>query len=145
MVGAKVVEISLPTTKLCLPSYYIIACAEASSNLSRYDGVRFGHRATYPADATTSLPSATLHDLYSRTRSEGFGKEVQVPPSYKMSRWTIITLHSRGVFYWVRMCFLPRFFFSPSSEFFELVRSCEFAANARRFDDAGCRMGACFG
>nr|CCA14603.1 glutamyltRNA(Gln) amidotransferase subunit putative [Albugo laibachii Nc14] len=75
--GAKVVDISLPTTKLCLPSYYIIACAEASSNLSRYDGVRFGHRATYPADATTGLPSATLHDLYSRTRSEGFGKEVQ--------------------------------------------------------------------
>ncbi|KAL0589635.1 hypothetical protein ABG067_002184 [Albugo candida] len=75
--GAKVVEVSLPTTKLCLPSYYILACAEASSNLSRYDGVRFGHRATDPTELTTGLPSAILDDLYSRTRSEGFGKEVQ--------------------------------------------------------------------
>lgn len=72
------VEVSLPTTKLCLPSYYILACAEASSNLSRYDGVRFGHRATDPTELTTGLPSAILDDLYSRTRSEGFGKEVQV-------------------------------------------------------------------
>jgi aspartyl-tRNA(Asn)/glutamyl-tRNA(Gln) amidotransferase subunit A len=42
--GARVVHVSLPSTKLCIPAYYILACAEASSNLSRYDGVRYGYR-----------------------------------------------------------------------------------------------------
>ncbi|OGN44954.1 MAG: aspartyl/glutamyl-tRNA amidotransferase subunit A [Caulobacterales bacterium RIFCSPHIGHO2_01_FULL_70_19] len=66
--GAEIVEISLPHTKYALPAYYIIAPAEASSNLARYDGMRFGHRA---ADAKS------LTDLYETTRAEGFGKEVQ--------------------------------------------------------------------
>ena len=66
--GARLVEISLPHTHLAVPAYYVIAPAEASTNLSRYDGVRYGHRCENPAD---------LHDLYTRTRAEGFGDEVK--------------------------------------------------------------------
>ncbi|MCE3027518.1 Asp-tRNA(Asn)/Glu-tRNA(Gln) amidotransferase subunit GatA [Salinicola sp. DM10] len=66
--GAKVCEVSLPHTHLAIPAYYVIAPAEASSNLSRYDGVRFGHRCNAPAD---------LEDLYKRSRAEGFGDEVK--------------------------------------------------------------------
>jgi aspartyl-tRNA(Asn)/glutamyl-tRNA(Gln) amidotransferase subunit A len=66
--GAKLVDISLPHTHLSVPAYYVIAPAEASTNLSRYDGVRYGHRCENPAD---------LHDLYTRTREEGFGTEVK--------------------------------------------------------------------
>jgi aspartyl-tRNA(Asn)/glutamyl-tRNA(Gln) amidotransferase subunit A len=66
--GATLVDVSLPRTELSIPVYYIIAPAEASSNLSRFDGVKFGHRAAHPAD---------LLDLYKRTRSEGFGPEVK--------------------------------------------------------------------
>jgi len=66
--GAQIVEVSLPHTKYALPTYYIVAPAEASSNLARYDGVRFGHRAANPHDIT---------DLYERSRGEGFGAEVQ--------------------------------------------------------------------
>ncbi len=66
--GATVKEISLPNTQLSIPSYYILAPAEASSNLSRFDGVRYGHRCDTPKD---------LEDLYKRTRAEGFGAEVK--------------------------------------------------------------------
>ena len=66
--GATLVEVSLPRTELAIPVYYIIAPAEASSNLSRFDGVRYGHRCDDPKD---------LLDLYKRSRSEGFGPEVQ--------------------------------------------------------------------
>jgi aspartyl-tRNA(Asn)/glutamyl-tRNA(Gln) amidotransferase subunit A len=68
--GAKIVDISLPHTKYALPAYYVIAPAEASSNLARYDGVRFGHRAKLAAgDGITQM--------YEKTRAEGFGPEVQ--------------------------------------------------------------------
>jgi len=66
--GAEIVDISLPHTKYALPTYYIVAPAEASSNLARYDGVRFGHRAKGVHDIT---------DLYEKSRAEGFGREVQ--------------------------------------------------------------------
>lgn len=66
--GANFVDISLPHTHLAAPSYYIIAPAECSSNLSRYDGVRYGYRCENPS---------SLEDLYVRSRSEGFGEEVQ--------------------------------------------------------------------
>ena len=66
--GAKVVSVSLPNIKLSVPAYYVIAPAEASSNLSRFDGVRYGHRCNNPTD---------LMDLYKRSRSEGFGEEVK--------------------------------------------------------------------
>jgi aspartyl-tRNA(Asn)/glutamyl-tRNA(Gln) amidotransferase subunit A len=68
--GAKIVDISLPHTKYALPAYYVIAPAEASSNLARYDGVRYGHRAKLAqGDGIT--------EMYEKTRAEGFGKEVQ--------------------------------------------------------------------
>ncbi len=66
--GAEVVDVSLPNTNLSIPVYYVIAMAECSSNLSRFDGVRFGHRCDNPAD---------LEDLYKRSRGEGFGAEVK--------------------------------------------------------------------
>ena len=68
--GAEIVDISLPHTKYALPAYYVIAPAEASSNLARYDGVRYGHRAKLaPGDGIT--------EMYEKTRAEGFGAEVQ--------------------------------------------------------------------
>lgn len=68
--GAEIVDISLPHTKYALPAYYVIAPAEASSNLARYDGVRFGHRAKLgQGDGIT--------EMYEKTRAEGFGPEVQ--------------------------------------------------------------------
>ena len=66
--GATLVDISLPRTELAIPVYYIIAPAEASSNLSRFDGVKFGHRAQGYTD---------LEDMYKKTRAEGFGDEVK--------------------------------------------------------------------
>ena len=65
--GAEVIEISLPHTKYALPTYYIIAPAEASSNLARYDGVRYGLR----------VDGDSLAEMYANTRAEGFGEEVQ--------------------------------------------------------------------
>lgn len=68
--GAEIRDITLPHTKYALPTYYVIAPAEASSNLARYDGVRFGHRATLAAgDGIT--------EMYEKTRAEGFGDEVK--------------------------------------------------------------------
>lgn len=67
--GAEVIEVSLPHTKYALATYYIIAPAECSSNLARYDGVRFGLRVT--------PPSGSLNEMYEKTRAAGFGKEVR--------------------------------------------------------------------
>ena len=66
--GHRFVEVSLPHTAAAVPTYYVVASAEASTNLARYDGVRYGHRCEAPRDLT---------DLYERTRSEGFGREVK--------------------------------------------------------------------
>jgi len=66
--GCRIVEVSLPNTRLCIPAYYVLAPAEASSNLARYDGVRYGHRAAAYGD---------LRDMYMKTRAEGFGTEVK--------------------------------------------------------------------
>lgn len=66
--GADIIDISLPNTHLAVPVYYVVAPAECSSNLSRFDGVRFGHRCEEPKD---------LEDLYKRSRAEGFGEEVK--------------------------------------------------------------------
>nr|VFJ86371.1 MAG: aspartyl/glutamyl-tRNA(Asn/Gln) amidotransferase subunit A [Candidatus Kentron sp. H]VFJ88219.1 MAG: aspartyl/glutamyl-tRNA(Asn/Gln) amidotransferase subunit A [Candidatus Kentron sp. H]VFJ95442.1 MAG: aspartyl/glutamyl-tRNA(Asn/Gln) amidotransferase subunit A [Candidatus Kentron sp. H] len=66
--GVELVDVNLPHSPYCIPCYYVIAMSEASSNLSRYDGVRFGHRCEHPKD---------LLDLYTRSRGEGFGTEVK--------------------------------------------------------------------
>ena len=66
--GAQIIDISLPNLELSIPAYYVIAPSEASSNLSRFDGVRYGYRCDQPQD---------LMDLYCRTRAEGFGTEVK--------------------------------------------------------------------
>ena len=66
--GAEIIEISLPHTEHAVATYYVIAPAEASSNLSRFDGIRYGHRAANPAD---------ILDLYKKSREEGFGPEVK--------------------------------------------------------------------
>ena len=66
--GAEVREVSLPNSGLSVPAYYVVAPAECSSNLARFDGVRFGHRCDNPKDLT---------DMYERSRSEGFGAEVK--------------------------------------------------------------------
>jgi len=66
--GCQIVDVSLPTTRLSIPAYYVLAPAEASSNLARYDGVRYGHRAAEYTD---------LRDMYMKTRAEGFGEEVK--------------------------------------------------------------------
>lgn len=66
--GARLVSISLPHVQYCIPCYYVIAMSEASSNLARFDGVRYGYRCENPKD---------LHDLYTRSRGEGFGTEVK--------------------------------------------------------------------
>jgi len=68
--GIECEEVSLPNIDHSLPVYYIIATAEASSNLARYDGVRYGHR--------TELPVEDIHDLYAKTRAEGFGAEARL-------------------------------------------------------------------
>jgi aspartyl-tRNA(Asn)/glutamyl-tRNA(Gln) amidotransferase subunit A len=67
--GAEIVPVSLPHTKYALPTYYIVAPAEASSNLARYDGVRYGQRVL--------PPGGNVQDMYAATRAAGFGKEVQ--------------------------------------------------------------------
>ena len=66
--GVEFVDISLPNTELCIPAYYVLACAEASTNLSRFDGVRYGYR-------TPNYDG--LEEMYSKTRAEGFGEEVK--------------------------------------------------------------------
>jgi aspartyl-tRNA(Asn)/glutamyl-tRNA(Gln) amidotransferase subunit A len=66
--GAEIVDISLPHTEYAVAVYYIVATAEASSNLARFDGIRYGHRAAQPTD---------LNDLYARSRADGFGAEVK--------------------------------------------------------------------
>ncbi|MFM6926871.1 MAG: Asp-tRNA(Asn)/Glu-tRNA(Gln) amidotransferase subunit GatA [Bdellovibrio sp.] len=70
--GAQVVELSIPTVEYAVPVYYLIATSEASSNLARYDGVRYGYRADFP-----SLSGVDLEEFYSKTRGEGFGAEVK--------------------------------------------------------------------
>jgi aspartyl-tRNA(Asn)/glutamyl-tRNA(Gln) amidotransferase subunit A len=75
--GATLVDVSLPRTELSIPVYYIIAPAEASSNLSRFDGVRYGHRTSKAYDPNDEKKRSALEQMYCHTRAEGFGPEVK--------------------------------------------------------------------
>ncbi|MFN3453723.1 MAG: Asp-tRNA(Asn)/Glu-tRNA(Gln) amidotransferase subunit GatA [Pseudobdellovibrio sp.] len=70
--GAEIVEVSIPLTRLAVSMYYLISASEASSNLARYDGVKYGYRSQFQ-----DLSSLSLDDFYAQTRAEGFGKEVK--------------------------------------------------------------------
>lgn len=70
--GAEIVEVSIPLTEMAVPVYYLVATSEASSNLARYDGVKYGFRADFP-----NLSAIDLEEFYSKTRGQGFGKEVK--------------------------------------------------------------------
>lgn len=70
--GAEVIDVSIPLIKFAVPIYYLVATSEASSNLARYDGVRFGYRSSFEKE-----PAKGLDDFYARTRGEGFGSEVK--------------------------------------------------------------------
>lgn len=75
--GAEIVEVSLPCTDYALATYYIVAPAEASSNLARYDGVRYGHRTAQPIRKNEKEHRSAIDDLFEKTREEGFGAEVK--------------------------------------------------------------------
>ncbi|MEQ8773258.1 MAG: amidase family protein, partial [Erythrobacter sp.] len=75
--GAEIVDVSLPHTKYALPAYYIIAPAEASSNLARYDGVRYGLRELPDPGSGAGTSGSALQDMYAETREAGFGDEVK--------------------------------------------------------------------
>ena len=70
--GAEIVEVSIPMTEYAVPVYYLVAASEASSNLARYDGVKYGYRADFQ-----NLSAVELEDFYGKTRGQGFGKEVK--------------------------------------------------------------------
>jgi aspartyl-tRNA(Asn)/glutamyl-tRNA(Gln) amidotransferase subunit A len=74
--GAAIVSVEMPTVRYALSAYYVLASAEASSNLAKYDGIRYGHRAER-SPASKSFATSPFHQHISKTRSQGFGKEVQ--------------------------------------------------------------------
>ena len=88
--GAKITELTLPHLALSVPTYYIVAPAECSSNLSRYDGIRFGYRHPDASD---------IGELYTRSRQEGFGAEVKrriMTGTYAAVRWLLRCILSAG-------------------------------------------------
>ena len=107
--GAETVEVSLPNMKRSVPAYYVIAPAEASSNLSRYDGVRFGHRAPDYAD---------LNDMYSKTRAQGFGEEVK----RRILIGTYVLSHGYYDAYYLQAQRIRRLI---ANDFAEAFRSCD--------------------
>ena len=107
--GAKMVDLELRLTELAVPVYYVIAPAEASSNLSRYDGVRYGHRAKEYAD---------LMDMYCRSRAEGFGREVK----QRILAGTYVLSHGYYDAYYLQAQKVRRLI---ANEFAEAFRSCD--------------------
>lgn len=106
--GCEIKEVSLPRTDLCIPAYYVLAAAEASTNLSRYDGVRYGYRAK---------DVKNIEELYVKSRSEGFGEEVQ--RRIMMGAYVL----SAGYYdaYYVKAAQLRRMIFDDFAKVFEEV------------------------
>ena len=107
--GATVVDVSLPNMGLSVPVYYVLAPAEASSNLSRFDGVRYGHRAAEYTD---------LLDMYKRTRAEGFGAEVK----RRILIGTYVLSHGYYDAYYIRAQKLRRLIAQDFAEAFKTMR-----------------------
>ncbi len=107
--GAKMVEVSLPNTKLSIPVYYVLAPAEASSNLSRFDGVRYGHRA---------LEYDDLNDMYQKSRTQGFGAEVK----RRILIGTYVLSHGYYDAYYIKAQKLRRLI---AQDFAEVFKQCE--------------------
>ncbi|MCH6585379.1 MAG: Asp-tRNA(Asn)/Glu-tRNA(Gln) amidotransferase subunit GatA, partial [Proteobacteria bacterium] len=107
--GAKIVEVSLPNTKLSIPVYYVLAPAEASSNLSRFDGVRYGYRA---------LEYADLNDMYRKSRTQGFGAEVK----RRILIGTYVLSHGYYDAYYIKAQKLRRLI---AQDFAEAFKQCE--------------------
>lgn len=107
--GAETVDVSLPNTRLSVPVYYVLAPAEASSNLSRYDGVRYGYRAAEYTDLT---------DMYERTRAEGFGAEVK----RRIMIGTYVLSHGYYDAYYLKAQKLRRLI---AQDFAEAFRACD--------------------
>ena len=107
--GATLVEVSLPNARLAIPAYYVIAPAEASSNLSRFDGVRYGYRAPDYAD---------LDDMYSKSRAQGFGEEVK----RRILIGTYVLSHGYYDAYYLQAQKIRRLI---ASDFAEAFKSCD--------------------
>ena len=107
--GAKIVEVSLPNTKLSIPVYYVLAPAEASSNLSRFDGVRYGHR---------SKEYTNIEDMYQKSRTQGFGAEVK----RRILIGTYVLSHGYYDAYYIKAQKLRRLI---AQDFTEVFKQCE--------------------
>ena len=107
--GAKIVEVSLPNTKLSIPVYYVLAPAEASSNLSRFDGVRYGHR---------SEEYTNLDDMYLKSRTQGFGAEVK----RRILIGTYVLSHGYYDAYYIKAQKLRRLI---AQDFIEVFKQCD--------------------
>lgn len=107
--GCETVDISLPSTRLAIPVYYVLSPAEASSNLARYDGVRYGYRATQYAD---------LNDMYCKTRAQGFGAEVK----RRILIGTYVLSHGYYDAYYIKAQKLRRLI---AQDFAEAFRKCD--------------------
>ncbi len=122
--GAHLVDISLPSSPLSVPAYYVIAPAEASSNLSRYDGVRYGHRASAYTD---------LRDMYSKSRAEGFGAEVK----RRILIGTYVLSHGYYDAYYLKAQKIRRL---VANDFASAFRSCDVVAGPAA-PTVACRLG----
>ncbi len=115
--GAETVEISLPNASLSIPVYYVLAPAEASSNLSRFDGVRYGHRAKSYSD---------LGDMYRKSRAEGFGPEVK----RRILIGTYVLSHGYYDAYYIKAQKLRRLIAQDFAEAYQTMRHYHGADNA---------------